>query len=331
MPVFSGKILPKSWSKGIAILQFVLLLVCLSALYPPLSKNSTIAYHAEPTTETEIRIPLKQVGNLLIIDAKADSLEGAFVFDTGAPGLVLNSNYFKDGRKVFDVDGGGVTGGNIVRQTKMIGKFSFNVLKFNKIKADVIDLSHIENSRGIKILGLIGTGFFEDYEMLINTRELSLCLRKIDKKGNLLTPAADTLKYDVEGKIQYVNSVIVVKLAVGEDKLSFCFDTGAENNLLHSSQPAGVMKNFRVTGRKVLKGSGKQQIEVLNGRIQGLSIGGYILPEMDIMLTDLGPMQAAYGLEISGMLGHPFLRQGIIKINPGKKLINIAFRKEETL
>ena len=41
-------------------------------------------------------IPFSRAGNLIVVKAKADTIEGNFILDTGAPNLVLNIIYFRD-------------------------------------------------------------------------------------------------------------------------------------------------------------------------------------------------------------------------------------------
>src|SRR5215213_6168819 len=41
-------------------------------------------------------IPFTRAGNLILVKAKADEVEGNFILDTGAPYLVLNITYFRD-------------------------------------------------------------------------------------------------------------------------------------------------------------------------------------------------------------------------------------------
>lgn len=40
-------------------------------------------------------LPFTKVGNLMIVKARVDSVEGNFILDTGAPYLVLNLTYFR--------------------------------------------------------------------------------------------------------------------------------------------------------------------------------------------------------------------------------------------
>ena len=39
-------------------------------------------------------VPIKRAGNLIVVEAQLDTLVGDFILDTGAPGLIPQSNLF---------------------------------------------------------------------------------------------------------------------------------------------------------------------------------------------------------------------------------------------
>ena len=56
-------------------------------------------------------IPFTRAGNLILIKAKVDSIDGNFILDTGAPNLVLNMTYFRHYPSRFtEGEEGGITG-----------------------------------------------------------------------------------------------------------------------------------------------------------------------------------------------------------------------------
>ena len=76
---------------------------------------NTISGKPDPDPEpyadfTTLVVPIKRAGNLIIVEAQVDSVEGNFVLDTGAPYLVLNETYFRDSPKNEDSEATGVTG-----------------------------------------------------------------------------------------------------------------------------------------------------------------------------------------------------------------------------
>src|SRR6185295_2646899 len=112
--------------------------------------------HPPTKPDTIVTIPFNRAGNLIIIKGKADSTEGNFILDTGAPGLVLNLTYFRDYTLTqTDASQTGITGSSSTAMKTNMRDFSFGTFNYSNIEADVANLGHIENSRNIRILGLI--------------------------------------------------------------------------------------------------------------------------------------------------------------------------------
>src|SRR5688572_15324204 len=60
-------------------------------------QSSLQTFFREPVVQTDtcdFVIPFSRAGNLILIRARADTTEGSFILDTGAPGLILNMTYF---------------------------------------------------------------------------------------------------------------------------------------------------------------------------------------------------------------------------------------------
>src|SRR5689334_8570523 len=83
-------------------------------------------------------IPFSRAGNLILIQGRADTTQGNFILDTGAPGLVLNRTYFRDypATPVPEGEQGGLTGGsqNLLRTT--VNQFSLGDLGYPRQEAD---------------------------------------------------------------------------------------------------------------------------------------------------------------------------------------------------
>lgn len=76
------------------------------------------------------------------------------MFDTGASKLVLNRTYFRNNLLPVEEPSGNVTG-NVGKVDQMrVRRLEFSGLYYENLVADVINLGHIENRRGVKILGL---------------------------------------------------------------------------------------------------------------------------------------------------------------------------------
>jgi len=269
-------------------------------------------------------VPLKKAGNLLLVDATVDGVSGVFVLDTGAPGLVLNETYFREGMPTYGASGGGITGNKIKRTTKKVKIFEFSGLVFENIKADVINLRHIENAKGVKVLGLIGAKFINDFEVIIDTRKMSMKMVVVDRKGEYVEPYKDENVYDIEQKAMLFNNVVVSYIPIGGKKVCFCLDTGAERNIIDNQSHKDILEKVSITGRSRIHGASSEKVEVLYGTMNDFSISGHSLKGLNVILMDLSIMRQSFGINVGGMLGHDFFAMGVIKINLRKKIMSIA-------
>jgi Aspartyl protease len=254
-------------------------------------------------------IPFIRAGNLILIPAKVDTTHGLFVLDTGCPNLVLNITYFRDYPTTPAPEKGGITGTVATAFQTTIDSFSFGSVKFNHIEADLINLGHIENSKGIKIFGLLGMQLFEQFEMIIDYEKSLLFLHRIAKKeasfykNELLRDSSTyhTLPIDL------VEDKIIVHAEMVGRKLRFVVDSGAETNVLDSRLPEKIFENVTITSRVTLNGSGNQKVEALYGDLRNVKIGNQGTGTLHVLITNLGPMCLSYNYCIDGVLGFDFL------------------------
>lgn len=274
-----------------------------------------------------ITIPLKRAGKLFLIEARIDDQEGNLVFDTGSSGLVLNRTYFRKYLAEQKPSGGGVTGsiGN-VGQT-YVKRLQISTLYYEKVRADIADLGHIENRRGVKILGLFGLNMITGFEVIFDANNNQLQLNRVDHYGNSLKPTPDVIKYDFTRKIEKIHNILMLKGKIGEKTLSFCLDTGAEINVLNSHEAKNVMRTIQINRRGRLTGAAAATSEILYGTMNDFVFGNHQFGAMETILTDLDAMSESYGHTIDGMLGYDFWEKGIFRINFGKNEISIFLVK----
>jgi len=278
-----------------------------------------------------LEIPLKRVNNLFLIEARIDSLEGNFIFDTGAPKLVLNKTYFRNWKLTNGSTAYGIGGAGTQVFTKSIDSLIIRELYFTDVQADVVNLGHIETAKGIKILGLLGANLFTDMEMVIDERNSKLILYKLDKEGErIFMGEVDTLIPDIEIPIELYNNIIFLGGEAGGKKLRFCFDSGAEINVLDNMVSNKVLNHFTLTNRAVLGGSSDQNVGVLRGELDFLIIDQDTLKNMPFVLTGLTNLETVYNTTLDGILGFPFLEKGLVIINTKKKKLYQYFYMEET-
>jgi len=262
---------------------------------------------------------------LLLVEAQIDGQIGNLIFDTGASGFVLNRTYFRDHVQVEDVTPGGITGsvGQIPRV--LVDSLSISDLTYCKVRADLADLGHLENRRGIKILGLLGFKLLRNFEIIIDVGNGQLHLYRTDRKGNCTSQAASWMKPQYVQSIYEKNNIVFVTGEVQGRKLEFCFDTGAEINAISVVSPKTVLNSITITRRSKLLGSGSVSREVLYGTMNDLSFGGYDISGMETIITSLWSLEQVYDKQFDGVLGFDFLAKGIIRINLRKRQMAICF------
>lgn len=280
----------------------------------------------------EIVIPLKRAGKLLMIEGEVDGKKGNFIFDTGAPYLVLNATYFRDYDLRSALYASGITGGQGALMTTRVEKLQIKSLWYSDVNADVAELGHIENARGVQILGLMGLNLFKSFIIEIDLSKNILKLTRCNKKGETRVAVADTAEYDLVHKLSIYNNTIFIKCEVAGKSLRFGFDTGAEINAISSFSNKKVLETIQITGRSNLVGTGSEKVEILYGSMRELYLGELMFENMQTVITQLDDMGDAYGFAIDGMLGYELLSRGKVVINIPKNEMMIHlfdnFRKQ---
>ena len=242
-----------------------------------------------------LTVPLKRAGNLIIVEAQIDSVEGNFVLDTGAPYLVLNETYFRDAPKINDQESGGVNGASTGTFTTVVHNFSILDLHYSKLTADVTDLSAIENGRHIKILGLLGNRLFSKLAITVDLVHNLLYIHKLDEQGNILSEGTSIDQPQLKTPFRYINEVIYLKGTINNDfKMWFAFDTGAEASLIDHSHTKKIISSMQVLSRSKLTGIGGSKFEVISARFDDLMVGDQLFCHNRILITDLEKMGNVY-------------------------------------
>jgi hypothetical protein len=256
-------------------------------------------------------IPFTRAGNLILIQATADTSSGSFILDTGAPGLVLNLTYFRDypGTGNASDDQGGITGTFSGNSQTMVERFSFGPVRYSHVEADRINLGHIENSKGVRILGLLGTQLFKRFELIIDYEKSVIHLHLINKKEatTYKSPLLNDASAYTMVPIEILENKIIALGEMAGKKLKFLIDSGAESNVLDSRLPNKIFENVVVTGRVLLSGSGNKKIEALHGNAKDIKIGTQLINTLPVLITNLEKMCFSYDYCLDGMLGFDFL------------------------
>jgi len=278
------------------------------SLITPVNNIEILA--TSPAADSSFVIPFTRAGNLIVVQGKVDTTIGNFILDTGCPRLVLNLTYFRNYKSIEnDAEGNGVTGAEFTVVKTEVGDFSFGTAHYYRQPADLANLGNIENSKGIKILGLIGMELLNKFEMIIDYEKNLIFLHRISRRESSSYQnemLKDTSAYSTV-PISITDNRIIVQTILAGKKLKLVIDSGAESNLLDSRLPDKVFEHVSITGRTLLSGAGKTKIEVLKGDLKTLTIGNQPIESLPVMIANLERTCFSYGGCVDGILGFDFL------------------------
>ena len=282
-------------------------------------KNATII------NEYSTRIPFKLVDRLIVIEGKIKGESGNFIIDTGSETMILNKVHFQ----TYPFQKATKTTSGILKNVdklfeKKIEKLSLKELTLKDKQSDIIDLSHIEKSKKIKLLGIIGFNILKDYEVFIDLYLNQITLTKIDSDGNTLSDKIYLEKISDTLDFQLKNHTIVINSYIGKEEVRLALDSGAEFNQIHKGISKKALKHFYPLKRIKLIGASKKEIEVVYGNLFRVRLNDktYFGP-MKTMLTNLHNMNKAFGTDLDGVLGHDFFAQRRVIINYKKEKLYI--------
>lgn len=227
-----------------------------------------------------LQLPIKRAGNLILIEIKADSIQGNFILDTGAPHLVLNKTYFREYYSFGSIVASGITGSAGEGKQIRLNKLDLGGIYFEDVDADVISLSHLENKKGIKILGLIGLNLFKYLELYINVQEGFIRIHKLHRGGERIEDKdMDSLIPSYSLPVEDEAGVLIISGVVNKKRLRWYLDTGAESCVLHSGVSKKIFEYVNILGSRKLSGAGGKQVDVLSGKLLNLEFEELKLPK----------------------------------------------------
>jgi hypothetical protein len=179
-----------------------------------------------------IYIPFTLVGQLIMVEAKVDTVTGFFMLDTGSERLVLNKQYFEAGENGRAIAAVGNTGLVNAVIEKRIDSLQLDQLVVRDIRAHLVDLHHIELKKNVRLIGILGHDVYQDFEVFIDFQSKVIVLTRVNKKGIRIDTLApyelpyDSMNFDLQ------HHLIIVDTKVNSVRLKMILDSGAELNLI---------------------------------------------------------------------------------------------------
>ncbi len=276
-----------------------------------------------------IYIPFSLAGRLISVEARVDTFVGTFIVDTGSERLLLNKNYFdRSSPNTSSVSAIGNTGQVADVDRRWVDTLHWDNLFFKNVQANIVDLTHIEQKKKIKLIGILGFNVFKDFEVFLDFQLMQIILTRLDRKGfRLDSTAIWEVPYD-SLDFKLARHLIVLKGEVGGQTLKFGLDSGAELNLVDRRVKRKILDQFEIVKRVRMLGAGQNTIEVLAGNLKEVQIGNQFSEQMRTLLTSLSEMNVNFGIRLDGIIGYEFLSSRRTLINyKRKKLFFFAYQK----
>ncbi|WP_417611949.1 aspartyl protease family protein [Owenweeksia hongkongensis] len=296
-----------------------------SLLFTSCGVQSEIYWTEESSVETNVsplQIPLYKLNKLILIKGEVRGESGYFIFDTGAPGLVLNEAHFEDyeldpTRKVT-----GVNGQLHDAHILYVRNLKLGEVAFKQQAAEVIDLSHIEKRRNVKILGLLGVDLFKGVELEIDLHKHILKIYKTDKEGNRLYANTPKYKSDlISMPFKYSGAFIELQAEINNKSYRIAFDTGSETLLLDKNLVnRDKIYTSLISSQSLLSTDGsKSGIEIR--QLENIKIG-LNLKKVTTLTTDFNKLRS-HGINVDGLIGYDLMASGIVTINFKNRILQI--------
>lgn len=257
--------------------------------------------------------PIRLIDGLLVSEATIEGKSVDVIFDSGAPGLVLNSKYYSAAPHQESQPCIGING-NFECYTYEVKHWSWLEVQHKRTTALLSDLSFLEKSLGKEIHGLVGLSVLSDYYVSIDFDMMTVSLTKkiqLDKNQVL--------------HFQYVGELPVITCEVNQEKKIFGLDTGSEINYLFNLTP--IQKQTLLADALPIMVIGTENKKDLKYSAH-LSVNLNDLEYFSNFIIDPEKETRFRHDAFDGFLGLEFLDQFNIVIHPGKQILMLTPRTE---
>ena len=235
--------------------------------------NNDVA--TEKSTADSFTVPFREMGKIIVVQAKVDGIMRNFVLDSGSPKLVMNSANKNRAKiehtmSISNIQG---AGGNISNMNvEKINDFDFAGIKIKNQDVLTMDLEHLEKDLKADIYGLIGYEVIKDYDMLLDYNKKEVTFIKPSYTNQFIT---DHFKKNTisEVPIEMKGHIAQVKGVLGGKECMFGIDTGASNFYIDQDLYEGIKHQMTNIKKEKIVGADKNAIETKKGNLKELMVG----------------------------------------------------------
>ena len=268
-------------------------------------------------------IPFQLAGRLIVVKGEIDEHKGNLIVDIGSSNLQLNSRCFgnvgdeKNKLVLNDING------NVREVNTRMVRVKIGALKKNGLEGVLVDLSDLEERKGIDILGLVGFSFFRDLELEIDYTAQFLVIYRLNRRGKkksrLLFESLPVDSFHLKKSAHF----LCLLASVGNEDLCFGIDTGAEINLISERAFKLVQNHFQINSQTMRTSLSNSRKLIKVGRLETMRIDDSILVLGEVAVVNLEALNKLLPRKLDGLLGYQFLSQQRVSINFVKNYLYI--------
>jgi len=268
-----------------------------------------------------MEMPFELAGKLIMFQATLNGKEEPFIFDSGAPCLVLNRKYEEISETNALQDVAGIVGHASGVQSACVSQLKCGELSLLEQPAVVIDISHLEAQLNVKIRGLIGYDAIKNHDVLFDYE---------NKVVALIDPlkTEDHVKWDhFRYPLSFGNAahLPILPISIAGEAFNMAIDCGAEMNLLDTRHSSYIHRSRTYSPKESqsLTGVGSEIMQVQFGTIDPVCVGDQIrIGAMDFLFSDISHLNAASSIIIDGLVGYELL---------SKRKTIVSYKRQEVL
>ena len=264
-----------------------------------------------------VRVPIHRHNGLPIVTVIIDGQPCNMFFDTGAPGVILNSKYFDhniDGQ-VMGSGGRGAVGTGSVSGIHHVKQMDMGGVTLQETDIMTTDLSNLETV-GVTVHGILGQSYYKDFDVLFDFKRDEIVLLSPDTSHQWLLNEGyqyQTVKGVKKGHL------LTFDCQVGGVPVVLAFDSGAESNLLANDWPQLHPSTVKGIKKAHLTGYGDGRASITKGKTI-LTLGGRTFKKLQTAFSDVSHLKESKGID--GLFGCEVL---------AKQKLLISYKRQELL
>lgn len=170
-----------------------------------------------------VTLQFELVDGLIVVQASKDGLPGNYIFDTGAPRLMVNQKVDDEDFHLWTVKGS-------QKGEKIdVSTFEYGTILAQDVEAWAMDLTYLEEMIGRPVAGILGHNLLKGYSVEIDYQlnEISFIIDR-----NAYKNSTDNYEITSLSISSYADHLPIVELKIDGEIKKLVFDTGAAISVL---------------------------------------------------------------------------------------------------